>query len=51
VPIFDDLPASLESTQKARSTVKQVWDLIISDLKLSAQMLQGKVWTNNDKEE
>ena len=49
IPIFDDLPASLESTQKARSTVKQVWDLIISDLKLSAQLLHGKVWTNNDK--
>ena len=49
VPIFSDLPANLEGTQKTRSTVKDVWDLIVSDLKTSAQLLKGKAWTGNDK--
>ncbi|MDQ2720429.1 MAG: RagB/SusD family nutrient uptake outer membrane protein [Bacteroidota bacterium] len=48
VPIFNNLPASLDSTQKGRSTTRQVWDLIISDLIRSAELLKGQVWTNND---
>jgi hypothetical protein len=48
VPIFDNLPSSLDSTQKGRSTARQVWDQIISDLNQSATLLKGKVWTNND---
>lgn len=49
VPIFDDLPTGLEETQKGRNTVKEVWDLIVSDLKNSAQLLKGQVWSGNDK--
>lgn len=49
VPIFSELPAGLEGTQKARNTVKEVWDLIVSDLKNSAQLLKGKSWSGNDK--
>jgi hypothetical protein len=44
VPIFTSVPKSLGETQKARSTVKEVWDLIISDLKKSAELLQGVQW-------
>lgn len=49
VPIFSELPTGLEGTQKERSTVKEVWDLIVSDLKSSAQLLKGKAWSGNDK--
>lgn len=49
VPIFSELPTGLEGTQKERSSVKEVWDLIVSDLKNSAQLLKGKNWSGNDK--
>ncbi len=49
VPVFSELPTGLEGTQKTRSTVKEVWDLIVSDLKNSAQLLKGKSWSGNDK--
>jgi len=49
VPVFSELPASLEGTQKVRSTVKEVWDLVVSDLKSSATLLKGKTWTGNDQ--
>ena len=48
VPIFDAVPTDLAGTQKARGTTRQVWDLIESDLKQSATLLKGKVWTGND---
>lgn len=44
VPLITTLPASLDSTQHARNTVKECWDFIISELKQSAALLQGKVW-------
>ena len=49
IPIFSELPTGLEGTQKGRSTVKEVWDLIVSDLKNSANLLKGKAWSGNDK--
>ncbi|SDE48172.1 Starch-binding associating with outer membrane [Mucilaginibacter pineti] len=48
VPIYDVSPTDLAGTQKARSSVKEVWDLIENDLKKSADLLKGKVWTGND---
>jgi len=48
VPIFDAVPTDLASTQKARATTRQVWDFIEADLKQSAALLKGKVWTGND---
>ena len=49
VPIFSELPTGLDGTQKGRSPVKEVWDLIVSDLKNSANLLKGKAWSGNDK--
>ncbi|MCS3798901.1 RagB/SusD family nutrient uptake outer membrane protein [Niastella sp. OAS944] len=49
VPIFTELPTGLEGTQKGRNTVKEVWDLIVSDCKQSAALLKGKTWSGNDK--
>lgn len=45
IPLFTSIPKSLAETQKPRSTVREVWDLIISDLKKSAELLQGVQWT------
>lgn len=44
VPIFTSVPKSLAETQKPRSTAKEVWTLIINDLKKSAELLQGVQW-------
>jgi hypothetical protein len=49
LPVFSSLATSIDSTQKARSTVRQTWDFIINDLKQAATLLQGKVWTGNDQ--
>ncbi|NCD68739.1 RagB/SusD family nutrient uptake outer membrane protein [Mucilaginibacter agri] len=48
VPIYSSVPTDLASTQVARSSVKDVWALIESDLKQSATLLKGKNWTGND---
>lgn len=48
VPLFTSLPASLAASQQPRSSIKAVWAQIESDLKESATLLQGKVWTGND---
>ena len=44
VPLFTSIPKTLDESRKPRSTVRQVWDQIISDLKQSAQLLQGVQW-------
>lgn len=44
VPIFTSVPTTLEETQKPRSSAREVWDLIISDLKKSAALLKGVRW-------
>lgn len=49
VPIFTELAKTLEDTHHARNTTREVWDLIISDLKKSAALLQGVKWDANNK--
>ena len=49
VPLFDAVPANLDSTQKARSLAREVWNFIENDLKQSASLLKGQVWTGNDR--
>ena len=49
VPIFTNLAQTLEGTHHARATTRQVWDLIISDCKMSAQLLKGVQWDANNK--
>src|ERR1700694_2115626 len=48
VPIFDGLPATLQATQKPRSTTRKVWDFIENDLTQAATLLKGMVWTGDD---
>jgi len=46
--LYDALPTSLDSTQKARNSVKDTWAFIINDLKQSAALLKGVSWSGND---
>lgn len=46
--LYEALPTSLDSTQKARSSVKDTWAFIINDLKQSAALLKGVSWSGND---
>lgn len=48
VPIYTELPSNLAGTQVARSSVKDVWALIISDEKQAATLLKGQVWPSTD---
>lgn len=47
VPIFTSVPKSIDSTQRPRATAREVWDLIISDLKTGAELLKGKSWAGD----
>jgi starch-binding outer membrane protein, SusD/RagB family len=49
VPIFTSVPSTLEETQKPRSSAREVWDLIIGDLKKSADLLNGVHWEERFK--
>lgn len=44
VPIITEASTSLDQTQVARATVKEVWDFIIKDLKDAETLLAGKTW-------
>jgi hypothetical protein len=48
VPLFTDVPGSLDSTQKPRATIAAVWSQIESDCQTAATLLHGQVWTGND---
>ena len=48
VPILRKLALSLEETNVSRSTIGEVWDYIILDLKTSEILLNGKTWAGND---
>ncbi|MDB5031699.1 RagB/SusD family nutrient uptake outer membrane protein [Mucilaginibacter sp.] len=48
VPIYTALPAGLAETQLARSSVKDVWTLIESDLQKAATLLKGKAWGSTE---
>ncbi|WEK37984.1 MAG: RagB/SusD family nutrient uptake outer membrane protein [Candidatus Pseudobacter hemicellulosilyticus] len=45
VPVYTAIPSSLAETQQPRKTTREVWDLIIADLKQSAELLHGAEWT------
>ena len=49
VPLYTEVPQSLAATQVARSPVKDVWALIISDEKQAATLLKGQVWPSTDE--
>jgi hypothetical protein len=49
VPLYDGLPADLESTQRGRSTTAQTWAMIEADLQKAATLLKGKTWTGDDR--
>lgn len=49
VPVFTKVPTTLEETQQPRSSAREVWDLIISDLKQSAALLRGVQWEERYK--
>ncbi|MEJ7677068.1 MAG: RagB/SusD family nutrient uptake outer membrane protein [Segetibacter sp.] len=48
MPVYDAVPTSLDSTQKARSSVKDTWAFIENDLRQSAALLTGVTWSGND---
>jgi hypothetical protein len=48
VPLYTEVPQSLAATQVARSSVKDTWALIISDLKQASTLLKGQVWGSAD---
>lgn len=48
IPLYNGLPTDLAQTQVARSTVKDVWTLIIGDLKQAQTLLKGQVWGSTD---
>ncbi len=49
VPIISSIPTVLDSTQKGRSTTRDVWNFIIGDLKKSADLLKGVQWTGSNR--
>ena len=49
VPIFTTVPQTLEETIKPRATTREVWDLIIHDLKKADTLLQGSDNGSGDK--
>lgn len=49
VPLYTKLAASVDSTQKPRSSVKEVWDQIKADLLQSAVLLKGQEWTGDNR--
>lgn len=49
VPLITEVSSNLTETQIPRSTVRQVWDLIISDLKTAETLLAGTNWTDNER--
>lgn len=49
VPLYTQLAPNVDSTQKPRSSVKEVWDLIKADLVQSAALLKGQEWTGDNR--
>jgi hypothetical protein len=48
VPLYTSVPTDLAETQVARSPIKDVWALVISDEKQAATLLKGQVWGSSD---
>jgi starch-binding outer membrane protein, SusD/RagB family len=49
VIIDTTLPTSLAASQKVRSSIKDSWAQVVSDLTQAVTLLHGQVWTGNDK--
>jgi len=49
VIIDTTLPTSLAASQKGRSSIKDSWAQVISDLTQATTLLHGQVWTGNDE--
>jgi starch-binding outer membrane protein, SusD/RagB family len=49
VIIDTTLPTSLAASQKSRSSIKDSWAQVVSDLTQAATILHGQVWTANDR--
>lgn len=49
VPIYTAIPSSLAETQQPRRKTREVWDMIIDDLKKSAGLLHGAQWTGPNR--
>jgi hypothetical protein len=49
VPIISRIPQTLDETQQTRKKVSEVWSFIIDDLKSSAELLQGAIWTGGSR--
>lgn len=49
VPLFAAVPTTLAGTQVPRSSAREVWDFIISDLQKSAELLRGVSRTGADQ--
>ncbi len=49
VPIDTVLSTSLANSQVARASIQEVWTLVENDLTQAASLLQGQVWTGNEK--
>lgn len=47
--VISKLTEGLEGTQIPRSTVREIWDYIIADLKASETLLAGHVWPGTQK--
>lgn len=48
VPLITEVAQSNDVTDIPRSTVRESWDLVISDLKKSVELLDGITWTGAD---
>ncbi len=49
VPLITEVASELDQTQLPRASVRQIWDLIIADLKRSETLLEGVTWSGNDR--
>lgn len=49
VPIYTSIPSNVAETQQPRAKAREVWNFIIDDLKKSADLLKGAVWTGDMK--
>jgi len=50
VPLWDNVPASIEATNKERATIGAVWDFVIADLQKAETLLANKKsWDDANK--
>ncbi len=49
IPIVTEVAQAIAATQIPRSTVRETWDFIISDLMKADQLLAGKTWAGDER--